>query len=633
MTFARGVATAEDPAAQYWEDHPITDAARVVAALTAAPELAGWAQQDLARMIPYIWERHFDDGEVLCHTGEEAEFAFCLLEGTVRYAGVGRTVSTGFVGHEAALDVPRYLDDVVAVGHVIALAVPRTVLGDFDLTLKGSTLYHSLLAHHTPEAEHAPVRAEDDQEEAGGGSQRTKAVGWVLTLLIAGGILAFGEQYGLDWHQRDFLAALSVCLMMMSFNLTPQYAAALIAGLACLLLDVAPANIILSGFASDGFFMGLSIFGLGAVLTASGLAERMVLNILKLSPRSPFWYNATILLTGVIMTPALPSANTRIALMTPLIAETSRALGFRDRSREATRLMLSMFVGASLFAPVFLTAKSLNFVIYSQFPEQIREEFQWLKWTMSASLALIVMLGLYLLVTAIIFRNGEKPRLSQPHLTTQLRLLGPMRAGEWTALTIAVTFIVAIVTYSIHKISPAWITLAVLCVFLVLGTINEKHIRHNFQWDVLLLVGFFIGLEETLDYTGITAILTEHLSVVTDYMATNFSMFIVLLGALTAVLRLFLPITTAGVLVASVFLPLAAINGVNPWVVGFVIIILNETWILPAQSSYFLTMEDMSGERPVYDRALFLKVSALSMGIRLLALFASLPFFEYLGLL
>jgi DASS family divalent anion:Na+ symporter len=110
-------------------------------------------------------------------------------------------------------------------------------------------------------------------------------------------------------------------------------------------------------------------------------------------------------------------------------------------------------------------------------------------------------------------------------------------------------------------------------------------------------------------------------------------MFIVLLGALTAVLRLFLPITTAGVLVASVFLPLAAVNGVNPWVVGFVIIILNETWILPAQSSYFLTMEDMSGERPVYDRALFLKVSALSMGIRLLALFASLPFFEYLGLL
>src|SRR4030095_7639804 len=120
---------------------------------------------------------------------------------------------------------------------------------------------------------------------------RTKTIGWALTLLIAAAILAFGERFGLTWSQRDFLAALSVCLMMMSFNLTPQYAAALIAGLACLLLDVAPASVILSGFASDGFFMGLSIFGLGAVLTYSGLAERLVLNMLKRSPNSPFWYN------------------------------------------------------------------------------------------------------------------------------------------------------------------------------------------------------------------------------------------------------------------------------------------------------------------------------------------------------
>jgi DASS family divalent anion:Na+ symporter len=313
--------------------------------------------------------------------------------------------------------------------------------------------------------------------------------------------------------------------------------------------------------------------------------------------------------------------------------ETSRALGYRDRSREATRLMLSMFVGASLFAPVFLTAKSLNFVVYSQMPEQIREQFQWLKWAMAASLAAFVMLGLYLLVSTLVFRGGEKPRLSKGHLEAQLYLLGPMRAAEWTALTISVTFIVAIVTYSVHKIGPAWITLAVLCVFLVLGTLQERHIRHNFQWDVLLLVGFFIGLERTLDYTGITEILTHHLSAVTKYMVSDFALFIVLLALVTALLRLFLPITTAGVLVASVFLPLASLNGVNPWVVGFTIIMLSETWILPSQCSYFLTLEELSGDRPVYDRKLFLRMNALSMAIRVIALFASIPFFKYLALL
>lgn len=634
MTHGRATETNMAVAVDDWEDHPITDAARVAAMLSSVPEFAGWPHQELARLIPYVWERHFDPGERLCVRGEPADYAFCLLAGTVRYTGAGgRSVSTGFVGHEAALDVPTYLAEVAAVDSAIVLVVPRTVLDDFGITLRGDTLYHSLLSHYsTPDAAapHQPP-AENDEEDTR--VNRTKTIGWVLTLLVAAGILAFGERFGLTWRQRDFLAALSVCLMMMSFNLTPQYAAALIAGLACLLLDVAPASVILSGFASDGFFMGLSIFGLGAVLTYSGLAERLVLNMLKRSPNSPFWYNFNILIAGILMTPCLPSANTRVALMTPIIMETSRALGYRDGSRQATRLVLSMFVGASLFSPLFLTANTLNFVVYTQLPDQIRESFQWLRWTASASLAGVVMLGLYLLVTHIVFRTDEKPRLSQPHLAAQLRLLGPMRSGEWTAAIVAVSFIVAIITYSVHKISPAWITLGVLCVFLVLGTLDETHVRHDFQWDVLLLVGFFIGLEQTLDYTGFTAMLTNRLSGVTQYMASNYYLFIVLVGALTAVLRLFLPITTAGVLIASVFIPLADLNGVNPWVVGFTIIMLSQTWFLPAQSSYYLTLEEKSGERPAYDPVLFLRLSAVTMVIRLVALVVSIPFFKFLGVL
>jgi hypothetical protein len=44
-------------------------------------------------------------------------------------------------------------------------------------------------------------------------------------------------------------------------------------------------------------------------------------------------------------------------------------------------------------------------------------------------------------------------------------------------------------------------------------------------------------------------------------------------------------------------------------------------------------MEEMSGEEPVHDRKLFLRMNALSMAIRMIALFASLPFFRYIGLL
>jgi len=632
MTYARSTraAVADTTSA----DRNISDGAHIARTLAATPEFAGWLPQELARLVPYVWERDVPAGELLCREGAPSAHAFCLLSGSAWYTdGSGRPITSGFVGHEAALDSPTYLTDVRALTDVVALVVPRAVLEDFGITLGGKTLYHSLLARHTvtkvdDEAFAAPLPAEEPEPIG-----VSKAIGWALTLILPLLIIVFGDEYGLAWNQKDFLAALSVCLMMMFFNLTAQYAAALIAGLACLLMNVAPPSVILSGFASDGFFMGLSIFGLGAVLTSSGLAERMVLNILKRSPRSPFWYNITILITGVLMTPCLPSANTRVALMTPLVMETSRALGYQDRSREATRLMFSMFIGASLFAPAFLTAKSLNFIVHSMMPVQVRDEFQWLTWTVAASVTMLLTLGLYLLLSTVMFRGGDKPQLSSPHLDTQLRLLGPMRASEWTALAVAISFILAIVSYSIHKISPAWITLAVLCVFLVLGILDEKHIRHDFQWDVLLLVGFFIGLEQTLDYTGFTASLTNTLSDFTGNLESNLLLFLALMAGVTAVLRLFLPITTAGVLVASVFLPLAALNGINAWVVGFALIVFSETWFLPAQCSYYVTMQDMSGEKPVHDEALFLRLNAISMVLRLLALGASLPFFQYLGLI
>ncbi|MGH8477623.1 MAG: SLC13 family permease [Methylococcales bacterium] len=615
------------------EQRPISDARRIAETLAQAREFTNWPHPDLVQIVPYIWERRFAAGEILCRAGQTAEYAFCLMQGTVRLtAGAAREVSSGFVGHEAAMNVTNYLSDIVAVNDVVVLVLPGKVFYDFGITLDGDTFYHSLLARYTTPRYGA---ASEHHEEPRKSESITtaKAIGWFLALVVPASILYLGSGYDLNLDQMNFLAALSVCLLILSFALTAQYAAVLIAGLFCLLLDVAPTRVILSGFASDGFFIALSIFGFGAVLTYSGLADRMVLNILKRSPQTAFWYNISILLTGVLLTPCLPSANARIALMTPLVMGTSRALGFKDKSREGTRLMLSMFVGCSLFAPIFLTAKSLNFVVYSQMPAQIHDQFHWLKWTTEASFAGLDMLVFYVMASSFVFRGGEKPRLSRKHLEAQLCLLGPMKARQWTALATATLFIVAIMSYSVHKISPAWITLGVFCAYLILGTLNDKNIRHDLQWDVLLLVGFFIGLENTLDYLGMTAILTSNLSAVSAYMASNFELFIILMAAITWVLRLFLPITTAGVLIASVFLPLASFNGVNAWVVGFVILILSETWWLPAQCSYFLTLEELSGHQPVHDRKLFLRMNALSMVIRLIALGLSLPVFRSIGLL
>jgi DASS family divalent anion:Na+ symporter len=420
---------------------------------------------------------------------------------------------------------------------------------------------------------------------------------------------------------------------MWAFNLVPQYAAATIAVVGCLVLGAVPTEVILSGFRDEDLFMMFGVVAVGSVLLRSGVTDRVVLMMLRRCPPTTMGYNAAFLLAGFVLTPALPSANGRVELLTPLTLEASRSLGFKDGSREATRLLLSMFVGASIFAPMFLTSKSLNFIVYGMLPDQVSAEFHWLRWFQVTWPIAAVMLVLYLLLTSIWFRGGKAPRLSHAHLNAQLATLGPMRRGEWIALGSVAFFVLTIVTYSLHKISPFWVSFGVFLAFLLVGILEKKNLDRDFDWGIILMVGFFIGLTTSLDHVGLTTLLSQSLSIVTEQLSTNFTLSVLLLVGVVSVARIFLPITTSGVVLCTLLLPLSAASGVNPWVVMLVTLMLNECWILPYQSSYYQTFEAVSGGPEYFDRALFLKVNALTVAIRIATAFAVLQYMRMIDLL
>jgi hypothetical protein len=103
-------------------------------------------------------------------------------------------------------------------------------------------------------------------------------------------------------------------------------------------------------------------------------------------------------------------------------------------------MMLSAFVGCSIFAPVFLTSKPLNFVVYNMLPQQISTEYQWLNWLLASAL-----FGLFLLVSYVLITS--------------------------------VMFILAIVSYSSHKISLFWVGFGFFCIFLIIGAFSDKHVK------------------------------------------------------------------------------------------------------------------------------------------------------------
>ena len=118
-----------------------------------------------------------------------------------------------------------------------------------------------------------------------------------------------------------FLTIFSAALILWTFNLVSEFIPGIIITFALLVLGIAPPSVVLSGFSSSSFFLALSIFALGAVLSASGLTYRLMLIILRAVPKFQFSYGLTLFCIGLFLTPILPSANGRTQLVSPLLID------------------------------------------------------------------------------------------------------------------------------------------------------------------------------------------------------------------------------------------------------------------------------------------------------------------------
>jgi DASS family divalent anion:Na+ symporter len=215
----------------------------------------------------------------------------------------------------------------------------------------------------------------------------------------------------------------------------------------------------------------------------------------------------------------------------------------------------------------------------------------------------------------------------------QLGLMGEIKVREWAAMAGIGFLMFGIVSSSLHKMTPPWLGFAVLFSLLLCGTLRKQEFKENVDWTFLLYLSGITGIVATFNHLGIDSMLGKALPGLGSLMHENMGMFILLLFLLVQVLRLLVPINATVVILAAIFMPLAEINGVNSWVIGFIILMFSETWFLPFQCSYYLQLQEMNRERAMYDERTFLLVNAGLNLARLVAVYASLPYWKILGLL
>ena len=593
--------------------------------------------QILARVLAYAVPRSLDQGATLYRAGSAARELYLVLEGEIDLVGADgyRLIPReGRVGQEAATDVPHYLTGAVARSAVRILAISRSGLQILLVAHPElSGLFHaSLMESLEGRSSHDNAQVTEPVPQV---PERnwTLVLGWSLAILLPAIVLLLGGDWALPRNTLYFVAILSATLVMWVFNLTDEYVPGIFALLTTLAMGLVPVHVALGGLAGEGFVLAMSMIGLAALVVASGLGYRLLLLLLLKLPDRPFWHNVGLLCTGFVLTPLVPSVSRRVTLLVPWMRDMAEGLRCLPKGMGSTALVVSVFAGSSLLSSVFLSGKSVNFLVFGLLSDQIRDQFDWLQWTEAAVVAGIVIILAYSLLSAFMFRANEYATLSKGSLAAQLAVIGEPDRREWATIVAVLLFVMAVALSPIHRIQPAWIGLAILYGLLLFGMLGKNEFHKGVEWPFLMYVGGILGLTSTFHYLKLDYALVTGLPWLGEYMHTDFGLFLLALAVTVFLCRLIIPISATIVILATVLMPVADSAGVNPWVVGFSILMLGDMWFLPYQCSYYRQLRSMTHGSEFYDERTFLYLNAFSNLIKLGALYASIPYWKALGLL
>ncbi len=479
---------------------------------------------------------------------------------------------------------------------------------------------------------------EIDNKESGGQEwfDFVRVTGWLLLLTVP-----LPLYYGVNWVALSIAAPVSQCItillcavIMWVFRLLPDFVPSVFLLVGVLLLGTAPPDVVFSGYSSKAFFFALSVVSLSSVIVNSGLNQRMLsYAIYKWRPKNKFMFSSIVFLFGLLATPFVPSANGRIALIAPFLDDALTQIS--ENSKEHQRLAAALLSGTSLLSPMFLSAKSINLLLWGMFSIQDQDSFNHLFWMVAALAPGLILIVLFLIIQALIFVNRERVSIDEKSIEILRRDMPRMNRQEIIGVIALALFVLLIISYPYHHIEIHLISLTIFFALLFFNAIDRKQFSNNIDWGFLIFLGAMVGFTNVLQYMELTVLIANQLSWLTQYLDSNIYLFILLLSALVFVFRLFVSINTTVILLAGALIPVTIVQESYAWVVGFIILMMSESYIWPYQASYYMQGVSTLGKRhaKVFHSNRVYAINGLTFLMKLAAIYLSIPYWKLLGVL
>lgn len=462
---------------------------------------------------------------------------------------------------------------------------------------------------------------------------RAQIVGWASVLVLPPVIYVAMLAAGFSVQSSIFAAMLGATVLFWVFGLVEEFVPALVAVVATLIIGLAPPAVALAGFASPGLLLLIGVYALSAVISSSGLSYRLMLRLLLRLPDRPVWHQVTLLGSGYLLSPLMPSTNARLSLLMPVYKDMVAGLRLPARGPAITGLLAAMFGGALLFSPMMVTSKSSNIAALSLLPTQVAIEFSGLFWLAAAAVAALGVTLIHLLVLPRLFPTGTEAALPREHMQRQLAEIGPLKPPELIAAGGFLFFVFGCATVSWHHVAPPYLAGCVLLALLLTGTLVRKGFQRELDWPMIFFLLGIDSLMRIMDHLGLAQSLAGAVGHAFDFVNGSVALFILIALAVTLTVRLALPVTAGMLTAAVVLLPVAAAQGIHPWICVFCAAVFSDIAFFRHQGTNGIIQIRAAGLFEQADERGFMRYNLLMNLARVAVVFASIPWWKWLGLL
>ncbi|HEY5974728.1 MAG TPA: SLC13 family permease, partial [Geobacteraceae bacterium] len=387
-----------------------------------------------------------------------------------------------------------------------------------------------------------------------------------------------------------------------------------------------------SGFSSPSWFLVLGVFAITAAIAKTGLMYRLVLLFVKRFPPHYGSQTFALALSGLVLTPVIPSSNGRAALAGPLAITLCETLRFRQGSPGAIGIAMTCLLGFGHMSFLFMNGTATCLLALGLLPAEVSGSITWTSWFMDAlPLGLVYFLATYGGIVTL-YRPKHQVTSHSQVISAQLRALGPMTRQESFSLVTVIVSLIGFATQSLHHINGAWVAMLSFLMLFAGKVLDEKAVRNDIDWNFLISFGALVGFGTLISGSGLTAITADQLRPYLLSISGSPYIFLPVVSIATHLIRFALPLPAALLVGILSIVPISATIGIHPFVIALVLLASSNPWLVPYQNSIYLNMLE-STEGRVFDHRQVRKLAALHIAAVLIAILAAIPFWQFRGLI